>query len=128
VFPEMADVYRAKGMWEQSLAAYRKADELSGYDHFHAAGQVSALAGAGRRDEARAMASELESGFGVKHYSAAAVAYAYRGLGEPDKAFQWFDLAADRREPTLMEIKVDPANDWLRADPRFSKLLERLRL
>ena len=128
VLGEMADPYRAKGMWDQAMANYRKADELSGYDHFRAAGEASVLARTGKIDEARAIARDLEAGFGTKHYSAASVAYAYRGLGDWDKVFYWFGVAADRREPTLMEVKVDPANDLLRGDPRFSKLLERLRL
>jgi serine/threonine-protein kinase len=128
VLPEMADVYRIKGSWDQALAAYQEADKLSDRDHFRLAGEASVLVRLGYVAQAQAMVQELEAGFGTKHYSAAAIAYAYRGLGDADKTFHWFDVAADRREPTLMEVKVDPANDPLRADPRFSKLLERLRL
>jgi hypothetical protein len=52
----------------------------------------------------------------------------YRGIGDKDKVFHWFELALQQREPTLVTLKVDPANDSLRSDPRFQRLLDRLKL
>ena len=46
-------------------------------------------------------------------------------LGEPDEAFSWLERAYEDRDHRLVHLKVDPALDRLRADPRFADLLRR---
>jgi len=63
------------------------------------------------------------------HASAAiqiAQAYAYRG--ERDKAFEWLDRSYAQQDPGLINVKTDPLFASLRKDPRFSKLLRRMKL
>ena len=48
------------------------------------------------------------------------------GLGEKDKAFEWLEKAYD--EHFIIVIKVHPAYDPLRSDPRFRDLLRRVNL
>jgi TolB-like protein/DNA-binding winged helix-turn-helix (wHTH) protein len=55
-----------------------------------------------------------------------AEAYAYRG--ETDKAFQWMYRAIRQRDPGSPELKTNPLMKSLRRDPRYSKLLEKMRL
>jgi len=50
------------------------------------------------------------------------------GLGWNDQAFEWLDKACEERCGWLTYVKVEPRLDSLRADPRFSALLRRLRL
>ena len=51
------------------------------------------------------------------------------GLGEKDSAFEWLERAFDERTTRLpSELQCDPAFDGLRADPRFSDLVERIGL
>jgi DNA-binding winged helix-turn-helix (wHTH) protein/TolB-like protein/Flp pilus assembly protein TadD len=52
----------------------------------------------------------------------------YALAGEKDAAFVWLDKAIDERDGWIALIKIQPAYDNLRADPRFTKVLERMNL
>ena len=52
----------------------------------------------------------------------------YGLAGEKDAAFAWLNKAIDERDGWIALIKVQPAYDSLRADPRYIKLLERMNL
>jgi len=56
------------------------------------------------------------------------MAEAYRQLGDKDRAFEWYQKAADERHPGMDTIRVDPQFDSLRSDPRYPDLLRRLGL
>jgi len=61
---------------------------------------------------------------GINYYPSG-VAMAYAQLGERDKAFAWLERAYNERAGLLF-LKVDPAFDSLRSDPRFNSLLRRI--
>ena len=52
----------------------------------------------------------------------------YAMAGDKDRAFDMLERAYDRRELWLVYLKVDPAWDNLRTDPRFQNLLHRIGL
>jgi hypothetical protein len=52
--------------------------------------------------------------------------YAWRG--EPDPAFQWLDRATEVHDAGLPHLKNDPIIAKLAGDPRFARLLARLKL
>lgn len=56
------------------------------------------------------------------------VAWAYVALRDKDQAFAWFEKAYAQHSTELLAIKVSPACDPLRGDPRFQDLLRRTRL
>jgi hypothetical protein len=43
-------------------------------------------------------------------------------------AFDWFEKAVEARDWQMGMLKVEPAFDGLRSDPRFAALLERVGL
>jgi len=49
-------------------------------------------------------------------------------LGDRDRAFELLDQAYAEKDSTLREVKINPALDPLRGDPRFAKLLKKLNL
>jgi TolB-like protein len=49
----------------------------------------------------------------------------YSWIGEPDSAFYWLDKAVENRSPDLTWLKVDPAFNSLKDDPRYRDLYER---
>jgi tetratricopeptide (TPR) repeat protein len=56
------------------------------------------------------------------------IADTYMRLGDKDEAFLWLHRAADLRHPGVAAVKVEPAMDALRSDPRYADLLRRINL
>jgi TolB-like protein/DNA-binding winged helix-turn-helix (wHTH) protein len=57
-----------------------------------------------------------------------ALAVAYIGTGENDKALVWLEKGYRERSSGLTALKVDPIYDPLRGDPRFRGLLRHIQL
>jgi len=52
----------------------------------------------------------------------------YARLDDKAQAFDWLEKAYDERSSALVYLKVEPAFDNLRPDPRFADLLQRMHL
>ena len=52
----------------------------------------------------------------------------YGGLGDHDRAIEWLEKGVDERSSALVRLRVNPRCDGLRADPRFTRLMERVGL
>jgi TolB-like protein/DNA-binding winged helix-turn-helix (wHTH) protein/Tfp pilus assembly protein PilF len=76
------------------------------------------------RQRARRIEEAVARGERVSPIRAAGV---YASLGDRDRAFAWLDRALAERSPMLALLAVHPSWDNLRPDPRFEKLLERIR-
>ena len=89
---------------------------------------VESLAyGALGQDEASDQAFEaIRERFGGR--AAVPVAGNYAQRGDLDKAFEWLERAYEQRDANLLWTLTHPTNDPLRDDPRFSELLETLKL
>ena len=55
------------------------------------------------------------------------VALIHTGLRDRDEAFRWLDAALEERSAELAYVSVDPRWDYLRPDPRFQDLLDRMK-
>ena len=64
----------------------------------------------------------------VIYFPAYFIAEFYATLGERDRAFEWLDRAYEERAGFLIHIKLEPAFDNIRDDPRFAALLRRIGL
>jgi TolB-like protein/DNA-binding winged helix-turn-helix (wHTH) protein/Tfp pilus assembly protein PilF len=87
-----------------------------------------ALAKAGRRQEALATLDELRRLANPAAPSPFRFAYVHLGLGETDRAFAWLTKSLEARDWQMGMLKVEPAFDILRSDPRFAALVERVGL
>jgi len=91
-------------------------------------GVAPALARAGKTREARAVLADLiresESGFPYQ----TEIAATYLALGERDSSFYWLDKAYDLRDPALPWVRVEPAFDSIRSDPRYVALMKKMGL
>jgi serine/threonine protein kinase/tetratricopeptide (TPR) repeat protein len=56
------------------------------------------------------------------------LALVHTALGNKEDAFQSLDKAYEEKNPSMVYIKVEPAFDSLRPDPRFQSLLRRMNL
>jgi tetratricopeptide (TPR) repeat protein len=87
-----------------------------------------AYAVTGTRGEAQKVLNQLNALSAHKYVPAIDMADIYAGLGEKDKAFEWLEKGYEERSLAFGDIKVDPAFDPLRSDPRFADLLRRMNL
>jgi len=121
--------YIEKGMYEKAIDVLRKSIPLSGDSPDEPAELARAYALSGRRREALAILDDLRLRSKTKKYiSASLFAAIYGALGDKDQAFALLNQAYEDRDFFLVALKVEPAFDPLRSDPRFSALLKRVGL
>ncbi|MDB4893059.1 MAG: Serine/threonine-protein kinase PknB [Gemmatimonadetes bacterium] len=114
-------------MLGDTVAALRDLDaavRLSGRSGVSVAALAYAQARAGRAAAARALLTELTSP-GLRYAPSYEIALVYAALGDSKTAFDWLDRAFRERAHSIALLRVDPALDPLRSDPRFDALLAR---
>ncbi len=120
--------YRYRKMFRESLAAQRRAVELSGGIASMRAWLGLTLAECGQAAEARDVLRRLhemeEKGY-VPPFSFALV---HLGLNEIDAAFEWLHRAVEECDQLMMPIKSYGFFDPFRSDPRFAALLRKMNL
>ena len=108
------------GRYEEAVGEHRRALELAEGSSFMGPVLARSLALAGRGDEARA----LLAGADAAPYQRATV---HLALGETERALELLALAADRRDPWVVILPVDPMMRPLRGRPAFEALVRRVR-
>ena len=121
-------VYVAKGMPDRAVEELERAQRLLGPRPDVMTPHAYVLARAGRRREALATLDELRRISKPRDPSPFRIAMVHIGLGETDRAFEWLQKAFEARDWQMALLKVEPAFDGLRSDPRFAALLERVGL
>ena len=122
----LGKVYAQQGKHEQALAALDRALALSNTDHVALSVWAYAQALAGNDTKAREALKQLQDLAQQRYVSAGSVGLVYGALGETDKAFDYLDKAFANKDIEMIWLKVDPAYDPLRTDPRFGKLAKRV--
>ncbi len=56
------------------------------------------------------------------------IACVYAWLGQADKAFEWLDLAIEKRDGGVADLRMEPLLRGLRNDPRYKAIEKRLNL
>jgi tetratricopeptide (TPR) repeat protein len=121
-------VYMAQGLYDDAAASFREAMASSDYDVMAFAGTGHVAARRGRLDEAGAVLHELHERSKTRYVSPVALCGLYAALGQADAAFEWLEQAYRERRGWLAYLKIEPMLDGLRNDPRFPRLVERMRL
>jgi eukaryotic-like serine/threonine-protein kinase len=117
-------VYTAKGMYAEAIASYQKAIQLGGETSSRQIFLGAAYAKAGETERAQEILKQLETS--REYVSPGELAILYTALGMRDEAFTSLEKAYTARDLQLQYIKIDPAFDLLRDDPRFNDLLRRV--
>jgi serine/threonine-protein kinase len=116
------------GMTDQAIAECERAQELFGRS-FLVSGALGAMYGVmGRTSDARRLLDGMMQTARETYVSPLGIAWVYFGLGDVDAAFEWLNRGIDEREPQMLHLPAKPIYDPLRADPRFSSLLQRMNL
>ncbi|MBI4475003.1 MAG: protein kinase [Acidobacteria bacterium] len=118
-YQRLGMAYTEKGLYAEAIAALEMAAKLSNTG-LGALGRIYALAG--RHDDARRILKEL-----MNPLRPIQVAMVYTALEERDEALRWLEEAHRIRDANLVLLKVFPAWDPLRNDPRFQDLLRRMK-
>jgi TolB-like protein/DNA-binding winged helix-turn-helix (wHTH) protein/Flp pilus assembly protein TadD len=119
---DLGKILMAEGKRQEALAEIEK--ELSDWEKFTDMALVYHTLG--REQDSNAALSELIKKHATDSAYQVAEVYAFRG--ESDKSFEWLERAYKQRDSGLPDIKVDPLMKNLHRDPRYAKLLTKLRL
>ncbi|MBV8146173.1 MAG: TIR domain-containing protein [Gammaproteobacteria bacterium] len=112
----------ARGLHDAALTEVER-ETLARYRE---AGLPLALDAAGRRSDAdRALeVAERRDGNAMAYQ----IAYIYANRMDLDRAFDWLERAYRQGDPGMCQLKVDPMFRNLRGDPRYTALLDKMRL
>ena len=120
--------YVQKSKYKEGIAEFEKVLVISPNNQDGLAELGYAYSVSGQRLEAQKVLDQLTALSKEKYIRADYVAKVYVGLGEKDKAIVLLEKSYDDRSIGSLEIKMDPAFDPLRSDPRFNDLLRRMNL
>jgi serine/threonine-protein kinase len=120
--------YLQLGLNDEAGAAFREAVASSETPALATAGLGMVAAARGRTTEARGILEGLYAAARERYVNPVAFVQLHTALGEAERAFEWLDRAIEDRRGWMAYLKVEPSLDPLRGDPRFSRLMERMRL
>jgi TolB-like protein/Tfp pilus assembly protein PilF len=124
----LMEVFGNKGRYDQAIAEGEKLLE-SGMRAVAVIGELGVWYGfAGKKDKALELLSELKARSSQGYVSSFWVAAIYMGLGEVNKAFEWFEKAYVERDGNLIFITAPTPFDACSPDPRYKQLLKKMGL
>jgi tetratricopeptide (TPR) repeat protein len=119
--------YVEEQQFDKAIATYRRAVELSDGLAEVLGGLGHAYAVAGREKEARQVLNTLLQLDQRWHVPPVQIAFVHVGLGEKQRAIDLLETAYDERSWELVFLQVEPWLDELRAEPRFTELIEKMK-
>ncbi len=122
----MAKAYGMKGMYEEAIAAARKAYDLGLPWGAAVLGWAYALSG--KKEKAEELLHELDELSRKKYIPKVSISWIHLGFGDFDRVFEFFEKAYEERETALPWFKASPECDAVRSDPRFTELLKKMNL
>jgi TolB-like protein/DNA-binding winged helix-turn-helix (wHTH) protein len=121
-------VYVEKGMFTEARANLEDMRRLRGEGDWYW-GELAFIGGrTGQQELARRALKKLEDWNRRERVTTASLLLAYQGVGDSDKTLTYMEKAYAEHWNALTLLKVDPAYDPLRSDPRFQDLLRRVGL
>jgi eukaryotic-like serine/threonine-protein kinase len=124
----MADAYEEKGMYEEAAGALEKLIIHRGGSAERAASLRNGYKMSGARGYFQEKLNLQMGRWKQQQEGAFEIAEIHISLGEQDRALEWLEKAYEKRDSSLVNIRVSPQFDVLRSDPRFQDLLRRVGL
>jgi len=119
--------YGQKGMKQEAAESYIKSVEL-----FGEAREAEELRNVLTKSGIKAMwlkrIEQVDAPQKRESFSAEWRALFYIWIGDKEKALDWLEIAFERRDRWIINMKYSPEMDTLRSEPRFQNLLRRLNL
>ena len=123
-YGQLALLYALKGMREAALEKAERFLEISGRDLRSRSFLAVVYALLGKREEAIACIEELKKGSRFPGLSV--LAFQYAALRDTEQTFACLEKAYEEREVFLVFLPFLPEFRYLRTDPRFMALLDRM--
>lgn len=112
----------------QPQQAVKELESTAESDNISLAWLAHAKALAGAREDAAALVDRLDAVAGSSYVPGYHLALAHTGVGNRDRAFELLRRAGDERDPSLVNVAVEPRFEPLRQDPKYASLLTGLGL
>jgi serine/threonine-protein kinase len=124
----LARAYLQKSRYADAISEVQKAPSDLGGLFGRSLVLARAYLKSGNIKEAGKVVEDLKDFSKRRYVSAYEMALAYIGLDDKERAFEWLEKAYEERSLNAIFMRVDPAFDNLRSDPRYTDLLRRLGL
>jgi serine/threonine-protein kinase len=118
--------YQGKEMFDEAIAENRNWGSLTGNKIETTVSLAQIYAVAGQKDDAAKLVEVVNDDPNLIDQAYRGLALVHAALGENDSAFECLEKGYQRREESVLSLKVDPKVDPLRSDSRFSALLKRI--
>lgn len=122
----LGQVYLQQKKNDQAIGEMVKAVTLSGRSTEVLAGLAQTYAAAGEVGPMQDILEELKQRSRDRYVQPYYLARVYASLGDKELTLAWLEKAYRERSVDLIELKIEPAFDGLRSDPRFVDLLRRV--
>jgi serine/threonine protein kinase/Flp pilus assembly protein TadD len=116
-------LYMAKSMFREAIEELEEQLKLEG--RTQDANRIAESYKQGGLPAALRVLAEINEKPSSKSYDPWGVATAYSYRGDKDQALAWLTKAIEERTSFVVYLRVDPAWDNIRSDPRFAELVRR---
>jgi serine/threonine-protein kinase len=125
-YTSMGRAYLQKGQYDKAIELLEKGRSLVGDMPYilGALGQAYGLRGS--VSEARRVLIRIEEIAATRPVPATVFALVHIGLGENEPALTWLERGVNRHQSSVVALKVHPAYDDLRREPRFQAMLRQI--
>jgi tetratricopeptide (TPR) repeat protein len=123
----LCQTYSYKGQFGEAIAECEKARGLND-DPAVLSYLARAYTLSGKRDEALRRVAQMHELAKQRYVPAYGFGVVYAALGDKEQALQWLERSLQDGSWEITFIKVDPALDTLRSEPRFNDLVKRVGL
>jgi TolB-like protein/DNA-binding winged helix-turn-helix (wHTH) protein/Flp pilus assembly protein TadD len=120
--------YDQKGMFKDALADTEAQRRIYGDQPWAWSSLAYIYGRSGQSAQAQHALAKLQELNRRGELDPAVIAWAYLGMGDKDRALVWLEKAYIQHSNLMVTLKVEPAFDPLRKDPRFENLLRRVGL
>jgi TolB-like protein/DNA-binding winged helix-turn-helix (wHTH) protein/Tfp pilus assembly protein PilF len=120
--------YVEKGRFQDALADIAKVRQVAGYETWTWSMLAYVYGRSGQQEQARRALKRVKDLNRRQQVDAGTFIWAYCGVGDKDKVLAYLEKAYSEHWFGLTTLKVEPAFDPLRQDPRFQELLRRVGL
>jgi len=124
----LGQAYVEESRTKEAVGEFQKVIESSGTSASGKSLLAYAYGRSGNVTQALVTVKDLQKQSQTKHVPAYHFAIAYAGLDDQAAVIEWLGKSYDERDGHLVNLKVHPAFDRLRANPQFHELIRRMNL